>query len=255
MTTGCEPRSAGEPTADGVEHRTPSSISALEKHACPACGAQAEWNPAKQKLVCPFCGTESPYEIDATTGKVDEIDLVSALRELPDERARLADGAPQRAVPELQGGDGVRRRRASARTASSAARRRSSPTTRSRRRSARRACCRSRSIATACATTCAAGDASKWLAPRQAGEAGARRHACTSLYIPYWTFDAQVHCPWDAEAGYYYYVNVDVPRQQGPHPVVRQEQRVRWEAGVRRRRSRSSTTSRCRARRASDSSC
>ena len=39
-------------------------IAALDKHACPACGAQAEWNPAKQKLVCPFCGTESPYQID-----------------------------------------------------------------------------------------------------------------------------------------------------------------------------------------------
>ena len=24
---------------------------ALEKHPCPACGAQAEWNPGKQKLV------------------------------------------------------------------------------------------------------------------------------------------------------------------------------------------------------------
>ena len=39
-------------------------ISALDKHACPACGAQAEWNPTKQKLVCPFCGTESPYQFD-----------------------------------------------------------------------------------------------------------------------------------------------------------------------------------------------
>ena len=36
-------------------------IAALEKHPCAACGAQAEWNPAKQKLVCPFCGTEAPY--------------------------------------------------------------------------------------------------------------------------------------------------------------------------------------------------
>ena len=36
-------------------------IAAIEKHACPACGAQAEWNPGKRMLVCPFCGTESPY--------------------------------------------------------------------------------------------------------------------------------------------------------------------------------------------------
>jgi len=27
-----------------------TGIPALEKHACPACGAQAEWNPTTQKL-------------------------------------------------------------------------------------------------------------------------------------------------------------------------------------------------------------
>ncbi len=57
-----------------------AEIVALEKHPCPACGAQAEWNPAKQKLVCPFCGTEAPYAVDTDTGKVQELDLVSALR-------------------------------------------------------------------------------------------------------------------------------------------------------------------------------
>ncbi len=62
-----------------------TEISALEKHECPACGAQAEWNPGKQKLICPFCGTESPYHIDRELGKVVELDLVKALRDLPDE--------------------------------------------------------------------------------------------------------------------------------------------------------------------------
>ena len=68
-----------------------SEISAQEKHACPACGAQAEWNPAKQKLVCPFCGTESPYKIDRETGKIAELDLAKALSEMPaDEREWLS---------------------------------------------------------------------------------------------------------------------------------------------------------------------
>jgi hypothetical protein len=40
-----------------------------------------------------------------------------------------------------------------------------------------------------------------------------------SLYIPYWTFDARVHCPWQADAGYYYYETVRGKRQR----------RVRWE--------------------------
>ena len=34
-------------------------VLAVDKHECPACGAQAEWNPSTQKLACPFCGTES----------------------------------------------------------------------------------------------------------------------------------------------------------------------------------------------------
>ena len=85
-----------------------TEISALEKHACPACGAQAEWNPAKQKLVCPFCGTESPYRIDRETGKVVELDLVDGAARAAGRGARLADRAPQRAVPELPGGDGLR---------------------------------------------------------------------------------------------------------------------------------------------------
>ena len=59
-------------------------ISALEKHPCPACGAQAEWNPAKQKLVCPFCGTESPYQLAKAVSPIEEVDLARALRELPD---------------------------------------------------------------------------------------------------------------------------------------------------------------------------
>ena len=31
---------------------------ARKKFSCPACGGEAQWNPAKKSLVCPFCGTE-----------------------------------------------------------------------------------------------------------------------------------------------------------------------------------------------------
>ncbi len=59
---------------------------------------------------------------------------------------------------------------------------------------------------------------SKWLAPN-----AFRRKALVDtlhgLYIPYWTFDARVYCPWRAEAGHYYYV------KQGNNRV----RRVRWE--------------------------
>ena len=57
---------------------------ALAKFACPSCGGEAVWNPAKQKLVCPFCGTESPAKIDPG-GRVAEHDLVAALRGIGDD--------------------------------------------------------------------------------------------------------------------------------------------------------------------------
>ncbi|MEZ5320035.1 MAG: hypothetical protein R2752_21720 [Vicinamibacterales bacterium] len=204
-----------------------NEISALEKHACPACGAQAEWNPTKQKLVCPFCGTESPYEIDRETGKAVELDLVKALREIPDdERGWLtakhtvrcqschavmvfdADRVGQNCEfcgsPALVDYEEIK------------------------------APIRPRSLLPFKIDRHRATDdlrrwwRGKWLAPGRLATS-ALVDTIHSLYIPYWTFDAKVHCPWDAEAGYYYYVPVQGRDAQG-RPVVRQERRTRWEA-------------------------
>ncbi len=203
-----------------------AEISALEKHACPACGAQAEWNPARQKLVCPFCGTESPYQIDRETGKVVELDLVATLRELPDEErgwqtarhsvqcqschavmvfdpARVGQNCEFCGSPALVDyteikspirPQGVLPFRIDA----------------ARVRDDIRAWWRS-----------------KWLAPGRLARA-ALVDTVRSLYIPYWTFDARAHCPWQAEAGHYYYVMVPGVDAKG-RTVMRQERRVRWE--------------------------
>jgi hypothetical protein len=48
------------------------------------------------------------------------------------------------------------------------------------------------------------------------------------LYIPYWTFDAQVHADWTAESGYYYYVTETYRDAQG-ELKTRQVQKIRWE--------------------------
>lgn len=63
---------------------------ASAKFACPACGGEAHWNPAKQALICAYCGTESPYTIDAS-GEVREHDLVVALQAVPDSARGWAD--------------------------------------------------------------------------------------------------------------------------------------------------------------------
>ena len=202
------------------------TVVALEKYECPACGAQAEWNPATQKLSCPFCGTESPYHVDRETGKVMEVDLVSTLRALPDEKRGWLDARRSvqcqscRAVMVFDAArvgqncefcgspalvdyteikapirpQGVLPFRIDA----------------GRVRDAIRGWWRS-----------------KWFAPGKLARV-ALVDTVRSIYIPYWTFDASVHCPWDAEAGYHYYVPVTTTGPNG-RPVTRMEQRTRWE--------------------------
>ncbi len=203
-----------------------AQITALEKHECPACGAQAEWNPATQKLACPFCGTESPYQIDREHGTVVELDLVKALRELPEEErgwqterrsvqcqscravmvfdpARVGQNCEFCGSPALVDYQEIR-----------------SPirpqgvlpfrVDASRVRDDVRRWWRSR-----------------WFAPGTLA-ISSLVDTIKSLYIPYWTFDAKVHCPWTAEAGHYYYVNVPGVDAKG-RPVMRRERRTRWE--------------------------
>jgi predicted RNA-binding Zn-ribbon protein involved in translation (DUF1610 family) len=204
-----------------------SEISAQEKHACPACGAQAEWNPAKQMLVCPFCGTESPYKIDRATGKIVELDLAKALSEMPaDEREwmsarRSVRCQSCRAVMVFDAdrvGQNCEFCGSPALVAYEEIQAPIRPQSllpfkidQSRVRDDIRRWWRS-----------------KWLAPSKLVRS-ALVDTVKSVYIPYWTFDAKVHCPWDAEAGHYYYVQVQGRDQQG-RPVTRQERRVRWEA-------------------------
>jgi len=43
--------------ADGPIASGEAVATARDKYHCPACGAEAQWNPAKQALICGFCGT------------------------------------------------------------------------------------------------------------------------------------------------------------------------------------------------------
>jgi hypothetical protein len=200
-------------------------VSALEKHPCPACGAQAEWNPGKQKLVCPFCGTESPYQLTAT-GEIEELDLVRALREMPDDlrgwqterrtvQCRSCKAVsvfdPQRVgqrcdfcgSPEIVDYEEIK---APIRPQSVLPFRVAEPAVREQIRRWYK---------------------SKWLAP---GSLKSRALVDTvrGVYIPYWTFDAQVVCPWEADAGHYYYTTESYRDSKGG-TQTRQVRHVRWE--------------------------
>ena len=65
-----------------------------------------------------------------------------------------------------------------------------------------------------------------WLRPNDL-RSKSRLTLTQGVYIPFWTFDARAESDWSAEAGYYYYVSVQV-RENG-RMVTRQERRVRWE--------------------------
>jgi hypothetical protein len=198
---------------------------AIEKHPCPACGAQAEWNPGKQKLVCPFCGTEAPYAISAE-GKIEEIDLVRALRELPDDMrgwqtarrtvqcrsckavsvfdpTRVGQRCEFCGSPELVDYEEIK---APIRPQSLLPFKVSESAVREQIRRWYR---------------------SKWLAPG-ALKSRALVDTVHGVYVPYWTFDARVHCPWEAEAGHYYYTTESYRDSQG-RTQTRQVQHTRWE--------------------------
>lgn len=203
-----------------------TEIAALDKHECPACGGQAEWNPGKQKLICPFCGTESPYVIDREQGKVVELDLVKALRELPaDERGWQTDRRSVqcqscRAVMVFDPSRVGQNCEFCGSPALVDYQEIKSPIT-------------PQGVLPFRIDTGRVRDdirrwwKSKWFAPGRLART-ALVDTIKSLYVPYWTFDAQVHCPWTADAGYYYYVNVPGVDAKG-RPVVRRERRVRWE--------------------------
>lgn len=207
-----------------VQEWSPETV-ALEKHSCPACGASAEWSPTKHSLICPYCGTESPYKLDRDSGKIREIDLVTTLREMPDElrgwkaekrtvRCRSCHAVsvfdPQRVgqncefcgSPELVDYDEIK------------------PPIRPQ--SILPFLVDERRIRTLLR---------KWLGGRWFAPSKLKRKALVDrvhgLYLPYWTFDSQVTCPWRAESGTYYYVN-QTYRDADGRRRTRQVRKVRW---------------------------
>jgi len=198
---------------------------ALERHSCPACGARAEWNPGKQRLICPFCGTEAPAELEADTGKIREHDLARALREIPEDKRGF--GAETRSVkcrschavsvfeasrvgqncefcgsPELLDYDEMR---APIRPESLLPFRLDQVRIRERLRK---------------------WFGSKWLAPSKLKKK-ALVDTVKGLYIPYWTFDAQARCRWTADSGTYYYTTQTYRDRKG-RSRTRRVRHVRW---------------------------
>jgi hypothetical protein len=67
---------------------------------------------------------------------------------------------------------------------------------------------------------------SRWFAPNKLGKS-ALTDTVHGIYIPYWTFDAQVSADWTATSGDYYYVSESYTDSQGKSRT-RQVRKVRW---------------------------
>jgi len=67
---------------------------------------------------------------------------------------------------------------------------------------------------------------SRWFAPNRLKTA-ALTDPLKGVYLPYWTFDADVSARWSAEAGYYYYETQSYT--ENGERKTREVQKVRWE--------------------------
>jgi hypothetical protein len=202
---------------------------AQKKFSCPSCGGEAQWNPSKKALVCPFCGTTSPVETERKpTGEevIVEHDLVAALRAIPDSQrgwqAKKISVKCQscQAISVFDPGRVGQRCDFCGSTALVPY-------------EEIKEAFRPESLLPLKISEGQVRDAirrwygSRWFAPNLLKRA-AFTDTVKGLYIPYWTFDAQVHADWTAESGYYYYVTETYRDAQG-ELKTRQVQKIRWE--------------------------
>jgi hypothetical protein len=192
--------------------------SARQKFVCPACGAEANWNPGKQALICPFCGTQSPatLQVRGDDTVVVEHELAAALRAIPDSaRGWNAEKISVRcqscqAISVFDPGQIGRRCDFCGSTAlvpyeevKDAFRPESLLPFKIAEPQAREAI--------------RAWYGRQWLAPNTF-KARALTDTVKGIYLPYWTFDAKADATWTAEAGEYFYVGSG----------GRRERKVRW---------------------------
>ena len=215
--------------SDDVPPQIPSvSATAQNKFHCPACGAEATWNPAKQALVCGFCGTASPATVDPTPGGeggIQEHDLVSALRGMDGQRGWEAERVQVRcqSCQAISVFDPARVGQRCDFCGSSALVAYEEV----------KEAFRPESLLPFKLADSAVRDAvrewygRRWWAPNALGTR-AMTDRLHGIYIPYWTFDAQAHADWTAESGYHYYVT-ETYRDGNGNTQTRQVQHTRWE--------------------------
>jgi hypothetical protein len=206
-----------------------SEIQAQKKFECPACGAEARWDPGKESLICPFCGTTSPAQVQITsTGEqvVQEHDLATALRGLSDDRRGWQAQKTSVQCQSCQAISVFDAERVGQRCEFCGS------TALVPYEEIKQAI-RPESLLPMKLAESQVRDIirhwyrSRWFAPNKL-KSQALTDTVHGLYIPYWTFDARVQADWTAESGYYYYTTETYRDSQG-HTKTRQVRHVRWQ--------------------------
>jgi len=201
---------------------------ANKKFSCPSCGGEAQWNPAKKLLVCPFCGTTSPAQAELTaTGEeqIVEHDLVAALRGIPDSARgwQAAKTAVKcQSCQAISVFDATRVGQRCDFCGSSAL----VPYEEIKEAFRPESLLPMKISENQVRDSIRQWYGSRWFAPNKLKHA-ALTDTVKGLYIPYWTFDAQVHAEWTAESGYFYYETEYFTDANG-RQQSRQVQKVRW---------------------------
>ncbi|MDR1989157.1 MAG: hypothetical protein LBQ09_02885 [Acidobacteriaceae bacterium] len=203
--------------ADDAPHAEPVAT-AREAYRCPACGADARWNPAKHALVCPYCGVESPAPLQVRTDAtvIVEHDLVEALRNIPDAaRGWKAEKITVRcqSCQALSVFDPAK----VAQRCEFCGSAQLVPYEETKEAFSPESLLPLRISESQARDLIRAWYSQQWLAPN-----ALNRKALTdqvrAIYLPYWTFNAKTSARWTAEAGTYYYTGAGKER----------ERHVRW---------------------------
>ena len=205
-----------------------SEVTAKSKFACPSCGGEAQWNPAKKALVCPFCGTVAPMAAPKEGElAIAEHDLVTALRSIPDDQRGWQAEKKSVKCQSCQAITVFDPARAAQRCdfcGSSAL----IPVEDLQAPIRPESLLEFKIAETQVRDQVRAWYGGRWFAPN-ALKSRALTDTVHGLYIPYWTFDAQVHADWTAESGYHYYETESYTDSNG-RSQTRQVQRTRWES-------------------------
>lgn len=191
---------------------------ARAKFHCPACGAEAHWNPAKYVLACPFCGTESPTPLQSRDEGtvIAERDLAEAIRGIPEpalgwQAAKTTVRCQSCQAISVFDADRVGSRCEFCGAAQLV------PYTEVRDAFRPESLLPLKIAESRARELIRAWYQRQWLAPN-ALNARALTDTVKGVYLPYWTFDAKAHARWTADAGTYYDTVSNGKR----------ERRVRW---------------------------